>query len=163
MTDTPHSVVRLRIATPSLRFFAAVVDSLVLALVAWGTDNAAEIFTRSWDEMIAPVPDFLYFWLLHARYGQTFGKWLFGIKVVSVHTAVPPSVRSSAIRAGFFVGVPLIPLVGGFIGVLNLLHMFGDGRRQCYHDRFADTVVVIVPAQSPAAPRPSDRSELTAA
>ncbi|MCT9933632.1 RDD family protein [Planotetraspora sp. A-T 1434] len=77
--------------------------------------------------------------------------------------AVPPSPRSSAIRAGFFVGVPLIPIVGGFVGLLNVLHMFGDGRRQCYHDRFADTVVVVVPPKPPAAPQPTAPPELAAA
>ncbi|GLX02520.1 hypothetical protein Misp02_66060 [Microtetraspora sp. NBRC 16547] len=141
-------MVRLWIAAPHLRLGAAAIDLLILYAIAWVTESSAELFNTRGDEVLAVLPGFLYFWLLHARWGQTVGKRIVGIMVVSPHTGLPPSLRSSAIRAGFSVGIPLIPMFGWLIGLIDKFHLFLNGRRQCYHDKFADTVVVLVPPKA---------------
>ncbi|MEV4179626.1 RDD family protein [Nonomuraea sp. NPDC049709] len=142
--STPHAV-RLWIAPRSARFLAIVVDLLVCGLLTWPIEVAVEAVTRDTDDLVFLIFEFLYFWLLHARYGQTIGKRLFRIMVVSPATGRPPSLRASAIRAGFFAFVPMIPVVGWFIGLLDGQHLFWDQKRRCYHDLCANTVVVNVP------------------
>jgi uncharacterized RDD family membrane protein YckC len=142
VTETPHRVVRLWIAAPYLRFGAALIDLIVLYTLAQALEPLVESVTVRWDELIIVLPDFLFFWLLHARWGRTVGKLLLGIKVVSPDTGRPPSLRASALRAAFFVLVPLVPLVGLFFLLIDLAHMFVNSRRQCYHDLWANTVVV---------------------
>ncbi|MEV0383224.1 RDD family protein [Nonomuraea sp. NPDC050643] len=144
---TPHTV-RLWIAPRSARFAAFFIDLLLWALLAIWIEAAADPFLQEGEELVVLVPEFLYYWLLHARYGQTLGKALLGIKVVARATGNPPSFRESAVRAGFYLMVPLLPLVGWIVALANGLHIFRDRRHRCYHDRLADTVVVSVPPKA---------------
>ncbi|NRQ30792.1 RDD family protein [Nonomuraea sp. NN258] len=149
MTQPAGSVVRLRLASRSHRCFAALIDLALLGLLGWGVEELAETFTTRWDETIALVPGFFYYWLLHARFGRTFGKWVFDMKVISPRTGRPPSLSASALRALAYWAPPLIPSVGWILVLINITQIYGNDAKQCHHDRFADTMVVYLPP-SPA-------------
>ncbi|GLQ47040.1 hypothetical protein GCM10007862_20910 [Dyella lipolytica] len=78
--------------------------------------------------------------LLH-RNGQTIGKRALSIKVVRKDGSRVPLTRFIFLR---FLPVELfrfIPFVGGIIGLVDTLMIFGSERR-CMHDLIADTIVI---------------------
>lgn len=83
-------------------------------------------------------------WLL-AKRGQTLGKWIVGIKIVSNKTGGPaPLFRALALRALFFPLLYLIMLPGPcLIPMIDLVFIFGKSRRTL-HDRICRTSVVRV-------------------
>lgn len=74
----------------------------------------------------------------YARYGQSFGKRLMGLRVVRTD-GQPPTYQTAILR--HLVGYPLSFLALG----LGLLWMFWDTRQQCWHDKLAKTVVIREP------------------
>ena len=143
----PHHA-SLTIARPSARFAAFLIDGLLWAVLALWLDQLIVVTTENGGDLISLVPEFLYFWLLHARYGQTLGKKVVGIKVVSAATGAPPSLKDSALRAGFFLLAPLIPMIGWIVSLADGAYVFWDGKRRCYHDQIVGTVVVTVPSKA---------------
>ena len=94
-----------------------------------------------------------YFVLLTARRGQTFGKLLMGIEVVS-GAGRPPSILRVVMRE--LVGKPVVVvlMLGLFIVALpfrriqlsrRLARLAGSATQRGWHDRIAGTVVVRVP------------------
>lgn len=78
--------------------------------------------------------------LVHKN-GQTLGKKFFGIKVVRSDFS-PASLGRIFWLRNIVNGIPgLIPFVGNFYGIVDHLFIFGE-RRQCVHDKIADTMVV---------------------
>jgi len=75
------------------------------------------------------------------RNGQTIGKKLVGIKVVRTDESRASLARIFWLR--YFVNtlLSLIPGVGSFYGLIDLLMIFGKARR-CCHDYIADTIVI---------------------
>ena len=79
---------------------------------------------------------------LLATRGQTVGKYLLGIKIVDVDSY-------QILDFGKLVGlryVPVwlvssIPLIGGFLALIDILFIFQESRR-CVHDLIAGTIVV---------------------
>ncbi|NUP02234.1 MAG: RDD family protein [Nonomuraea sp.] len=131
-----------RPASRSRRTAACLIDLVLCGTLAVAVEEAAERLTTLWDEPAAALAGFLYFWLLHARYGQTPGKRLLGIKVISPATGLPPSFQAAAYRAAFYTVITLTPGVGLLIAAMDGLHLFLNDRRQCLHDMLAGTVVV---------------------
>lgn len=74
----------------------------------------------------------------YARYGQSLGKRLMGLRVVRTD-GQPPTYQTAILR--HLVGYPLSFLVLG----LGWLWMFWDERQQCWHDKLAKTVVIREP------------------
>lgn len=73
--------------------------------------------------------------ILWVRYGGTPGKLLLGCQIVNAKTYKPVTTRQSVIRyLGYYVS--MITLFVGFLWVL------WDKRKQGFHDKMADTVVV---------------------
>jgi uncharacterized RDD family membrane protein YckC len=85
----------------------------------------------------------VYDWLQHARWGQTIGKRIMKIKVVTLPDRGPMTGGAAAKRAVAYGLVPQVPLIGGAFSLLNSLWLLWDKpNRQCLHDKFAGTVVV---------------------
>lgn len=79
-------------------------------------------------------------YLVHKN-GQTIGKKLLGIKVVRTDYSRASLGRIFWLR-NVVNGIPgVIPFVGNVYGLVDHLFIFGD-RRQCVHDKIADTLVV---------------------
>ncbi|NRQ35114.1 RDD family protein [Nonomuraea sp. NN258] len=128
------------VASRVRRLVACLIDLALCAALTVTVDAAADSLDA--DELLAALTGFLYFWLLHARYGRTLGKRLTGIKVLSLATGRPPTLQDAAYRAGFYVVMPLMPSIGWIIAAQDGLQIFRDAGNRCLHDRLAGTVVV---------------------
>jgi uncharacterized RDD family membrane protein YckC len=110
---------------------AALVDSLnPYANSAWPIGLATNVLFAA------------YFWLQHAWWGQTPGKRLCRLKVVSVTTGEPPSLRNAGLRAVVFPLAVAVPYLWVVLVLVDGLWIFADRRRRCLHDVIAHTVVV---------------------
>ena len=78
--------------------------------------------------------------MLH-RSGQTIGKRLVGVRIVRSDRSRCDLARIIFVRILPLSLVGLVPLVGGILGLVDALMIFGDDQRTL-HDRLADTVVV---------------------
>jgi uncharacterized RDD family membrane protein YckC len=75
------------------------------------------------------------------KYGQTIGKRWVGIKVLRADGSRAGLGRIFWLR-NFLNGLlTLIPFVGRFYALADMLFIFG-GKLQCLHDKIADTIVV---------------------
>ena len=78
---------------------------------------------------------------LVAANGQTIAKKLVGIKVVRSDGSRATVGRIFWLRNVVNMVISLIPLIGGFYALIDSLFIFTE-RRQCLHDKIADTIVV---------------------
>ena len=90
---------------------------------------------------------------LLAKEGQTLGKQLVGTRIVDLAGEVPSFGKLIFLRYTLFFLLPLIPILGPMIGLLDGLWIFGREKR-CVHDVLAGTrVVTAEPGLAPAARR----------
>jgi uncharacterized RDD family membrane protein YckC len=73
--------------------------------------------------------------------GQTIAKKLVGIKVVRSDGSKATVGRIFWLRNVLNGIISLIPIVGGIYALVDILFIFTE-RRQCLHDKLADTIVV---------------------
>ena len=73
--------------------------------------------------------------------GWTLGKRVCILRCVRSDGRAAPLGRIFLHRNVIINLLGMIPLIGAFISIGNILFIFGDGRR-CLHDRIADTIVV---------------------
>lgn len=78
--------------------------------------------------------------LVHKN-GQTIGKKAVGIKVVRSDFSRASLGRIFWLRNVVNAIPGVIPFIGNFYGLVDHLFIFGE-RRQCVHDKIADTVVI---------------------
>ncbi|BFM09407.1 RDD family protein [Halioxenophilus aromaticivorans] len=83
-------------------------------------------------------------WLLF-RDGQTLGKKLFRVKIVTL-AGSKASVADLAKRYGFSWAIGYLPVIGVIASLVNVLFIFGKERR-CLHDFVAGTKVIAVKKQ----------------
>ncbi|MGP4026769.1 RDD family protein [Actinomadura sp. 3N407] len=157
------------------RLGAGVLDSLVLSFVA----APAVLFSIRWDKMqesmtsgepivnpmdLYNVPrllagyavvfllGFVYFTVMHAKWGQTLGKKALSIRVVTAADQSAVSWGQAVGRQAFVYVITittalvnfLVP-AGALIGMLGMLDnawILWDDRRQALHDKAAGTLVV---------------------
>lgn len=80
---------------------------------------------------------------LVATTGQSIGKRLIGIRIVRSDGSPVEFVHGVLIRSWALGLAQVIPIIGGFIPIIDALMIFSEDRR-CLHDRLADTIVVDV-------------------
>ena len=144
-----------RLAPIKLRVFACLIDILIATLALTlvsvvvspkSSVNDLHLILRAFVPTAILLGVFVYqtAWLSLA--GQTVGKRIMRIRIVSFHSACNPGfVKAVLLRCwlpALFVSVPYIGLV--FL-LLDCLSMFRNDRR-CLHDLMAGTVVVQVDA-----------------
>jgi len=78
---------------------------------------------------------------LVAANGQTIAKKLVGIKVVRSDGSRATVSRIFWLRNVVNSLISMIPLLGGLYALIDMLFIFTE-RRQCLHDKIADTIVV---------------------
>ena len=120
----------------SQRFFAYLLDGLILGVVGL----VLEALLRSAGYYLSVVVGVAYFvYLEGGSTGQTYGKRALGIRVIDFEAGGP---------IGY--GRALVRYLGRIIGMLalflGLLWMLWDREKQCWHDKFADDLVVPVMA-----------------
>jgi uncharacterized RDD family membrane protein YckC len=83
----------------------------------------------------------LYFYLSHVLWGQTLGKWVCHIKVVS-HGGFLPTTKRAGMRAALFPYLGTVPYIGIPFYFVDTLWIFRDSRRRCLHDVLTGTIVI---------------------
>ncbi len=81
-------------------------------------------------------------YLLHTQ-GQTIGKKLLKIRIVSLDDKLLGIGQLYFVRYLTFSLIAQIPIIGALISMVNVLFIFGQDRR-CLHDRLAGTKVIEV-------------------
>jgi uncharacterized RDD family membrane protein YckC len=149
------------------RLVAAIIDWLLLGVltgllslpfVDWNERRSLDTGEMDWQykgqlaaSLIGIALAFLYFWLMHAKSGQTIGKKLLRIRVVRTHDRAAITSGQAAGRSAFYT---IVGGISGCIGLINALWCLWDDRRQCLHDKVAKTVVAKV---HPGEPDPYKR------
>lgn len=137
------------------RFGAALLDGLFGMAVAvpimfgLGTfdyvRNAQQIPWRL--VAISALLGWVGFVLLHGYFlklnGQTIGKKMVGIRIANLDDSIPSIGKVLGLRYLPIQAAHLIPLVGGFYPLVDVLFIFREDRR-CIHDLMAGTKVVKV-------------------
>lgn len=135
------------------RLGAALIDVIIsLSIIfpvlyaAGGWEMMVEDTLSLFWTLIYAFGGFLLFCVLHsyllAKYGQTIGKRLAGIRIVDVHSGEKHSL--SKLLLARYVPVTIVsnlPVVGQFLAVINVLFIFRQDKR-CVHDLIAGTKVV---------------------
>lgn len=143
------------LASLEKRLFAAIIDTLIIVMVTvvplivffggWQTyalkiSQAGFLFTAG-----LSVVSFIIYLLIHGRLlavnGQTVEKKLLKIKIVRSDGTAADFQRIVVFRLLPVYLVQLVPVIGGFIGLLDVLFIFRSSR-QCIHDQIADTIVI---------------------
>jgi uncharacterized RDD family membrane protein YckC len=155
VTTAEQPVVRFELAKRSSRLAAAIVDGLCAAVPVLGLyivfGFVLEVTTRRGMppglELAGPLLAFLAFVCINAfflrRNGQTLGKKLGGIRIASLDGNVPGLAKVILVRYFPIWLVSLIPFVGSFLILIDLLFIFRSDRR-CIHDWLAGTRVITV-------------------
>lgn len=135
------------------RFLASILDSLVIGIpmaivMYFSYDKVIEasimlIYGQEFDwrrELTSEIfimAVSLAFWIYKAA---TPGKMLMGMKIVDATTGKKPSAAMLTVRYLAYI-VSLLPLFLGFIWVAF------DKRKQGFHDKLANTLVIMAPAK----------------
>lgn len=88
---------------------------------------------------------YISFLLLHgyllSRYGQTIGKRMMGIAIVTMDNRVPPFIQLIVQRYLIQWLAGQVPMVGGILRMVDILAIFRADKR-CIHDHLAGTKVI---------------------
>lgn len=155
------------------RLLAAIIDSVLLALV-FSVPEIVDIFgapqnlsTSWWFEVISGYSGYIYYIVMHGKYGQTIGKMVVGVKVVDHFTENSISYRQALLRdvvpllfITWSVALNLLAnmsvldlsrmtttmiIIGGISSFwvwLEILTMLTNSKSRALHDFIAKTVVI---------------------
>lgn len=127
------------------RVAAALIDTLILMVLlvpimlsAYGYDYLLHFGAGSWLNFfvswVLPAIAVLLFWRFRSA---TPGKMLIGARIVDADTGERPSTRNLVIRYFGYL-LSMLPVMLGFVWIAI------DPRKQAFHDKLANTVVVYV-------------------
>ncbi|WP_344888922.1 RDD family protein [Actinomadura meridiana] len=135
------------------RLGAAIIDLILIGIVS----GLISIPFIDWDRVFDPEPGdsfyngaqvgtnavsvilaFLYFWLMHVKFGQTLGKMLLRIRVVNADDRQAISSGQAAGRSAFY---SVLGGICGCVGLIDVLWILWDPRKQALHCKVAHTVV----------------------
>ena len=149
--DTPENDGEL--ATRGARFAGALIDGLAQGVVVlpyllttdyWDRARTGQVGTSDILGMVlVGLIVFLVLngYLLH-KYGQTIGKRVMGTRIVSATDGeIVQLGKVFGLRYAPFQLAAAIPVIGNFIGVVDVLFIFREDRR-CLHDLLAGTKVI---------------------
>jgi uncharacterized RDD family membrane protein YckC len=131
-----------------VRFFARVIDGILVNLVAFGLS----IVLFDWDYwwmvtgLFSGVMMFGYFVLLEVNYGASLGKKLLGLTVHGPGGAPKPDVKQSAIRNSFTL-LAVVPYIGHLLAfvayVIIAVTISTSPTKQGKHDELAGGTQVV--------------------
>jgi uncharacterized RDD family membrane protein YckC len=146
---------RQELASRGARLAAAIIDGLVLGLIIWPIVLSTDYVTRATqgqvelsDLLQLTLISLIGFLVLHGyllhKYGQTIGKRLLGIRIVSASDGQLVSLgKIFGLRYVPMQIAGIIPVVLNFLPLIDILFIFREDRR-CLHDFMAGTKVVKV-------------------
>jgi uncharacterized RDD family membrane protein YckC len=158
--DPSENRIDLDLAKPGVRLGARAIDTLIgigvyvtisLILVTSGDIEIVDeeaFYTGTARNVLSWMPPLL--WGLYevpltVSRGQTLGKIITKIKVITVDAEEPPQMRQALFRWGVL-AVPtiLIPTLGLFVAFAAGIWFLFDSNRQGLHDKAASTYVIKV-------------------
>lgn len=154
LTVVKEAAINGELATRSSRLAAAIVDGLIGLAYAMPITYLVGTWSYVSQGLTPPIGitlaasalGFLGFVLIHGSFlksnGQTIGKKLAGIRIVDLNGNVPDLGTIILKRYLPISVVALIPMLGTFIPVIDVLFIFRKDRR-CLHDLVAGTKVVV--------------------
>ncbi|MFI7439356.1 RDD family protein [Nonomuraea indica] len=160
MSVTPQIATAPVLAARRHRFSAFLLDSLLFALLFAPVHLLSSGEERTdgptfeaivqpyagnpdwWIEVASTALFAAYFCVQHALWGQTLGKRLCRLKVVSRATGLPPGLGRSAIRALVHPALFGLPYVGPPLFFVNALAIMVHPKRRCLHDMITGTMVI---------------------
>jgi uncharacterized RDD family membrane protein YckC len=151
IAESPRTDGPQLLASRGSRLGAALLDALAVILVngtiLWQTGLFEKMMRRP-DLGVTLTVSAIGFgvWLAiqiaFLRSGQTLGKRLVGIRMVDHQTGEPASLGQLVVMRYLPVQlVGLVPVVGSFLPIIDVLFIFGADQR-CIHDHIAGTKVV---------------------
>lgn len=140
------------LADVGTRFVGSLVDGLFYAAacipgfvaVAIGSEDGGALMMAGYGLIaigvfaVAAVQ-----WYLIATSGQSIAKRMLRMRIVRTNGMPVNFVHGVLLRNWVIALLSNIPIVGGFIALVDALMIFGNERR-CLHDKIADTTVVKV-------------------
>lgn len=146
-----------QLSSPITRLVASLIDTLINGAIVIGIGcyiaGGFDAMT-AWQKTFTPLQSFAdnlagfsLFLVVHgyllARYGQTVGKWICGIRIVRADRSKAGLWRILLLRKMPFFLLAAIPVPYIFLvlATADALLIFRSSR-QCLHDQVADTVVV---------------------
>lgn len=146
---------QIELAKRSSRFFAAMIDSLIgvafaipfilFAGPSLGYHFGQHQYPSDLYMVVSAFYGIIIFALVHGyllhQHGQTIGKKLLGIRIVSKTDHKASASKIILLRYFPISFLPLIPIVGQFLPLLDILFIFRSDRR-CLHDFIAGTRVI---------------------
>lgn len=145
------------------RLAAQIIDSLILAPISafvmvyylnitafMESDDPGELMAYMasldiFDVVMVTLPPALGYVVINyftlEKYGQSLGKRLCGIRIVTLTNHIPPVRKLIFDRFLLIQAIGVVPGIGGIFSILNVLFIFGSEKR-CIHDVIAQTKVV---------------------
>ncbi|MDH5673218.1 MAG: RDD family protein [Myxococcales bacterium] len=139
-------------STPGRRLGAAIIDSILVTVPMYTAAMAAVLSEElgGLEVVLMVVGGLTTVAVLglnlrgvHTR-GQSIGKRLMKMKVVRADGSRASTPRIIFARNGVPMLIGVVPILGGFFGLVDSLWIFGNETR-CVHDLIADTIVVEAP------------------
>ena len=157
VSDFPEGNADRALASRSQRLGAALLDSIIQSVCIVPLFWVTGIWGMMMHTRGLPAASLLTVGLLSAAVfviingyflktnGQTLGKRLVGIRIVTLDGEIPPLARTLGLRYGPVWLVSFIPGVGSLAGLIDVLFIFRADHR-CVHDHIAGTRVLRAPA-----------------
>lgn len=143
------------LASLGIRLLGAIIDGLIMVMLMvplmFATGYISEIMAGKQpgflDNLKIGTLGFVIFLLVQGYFlnasGQTVGKKILGTKIVTLDNEKPEFVKLILMRYLTIHAIGQIPVIGGIFGFVNAIFIFFGDQRQCLHDRFAGTKVVL--------------------
>jgi len=151
--EDPPAITNSNLASRWARLGASLIDVILLlalyVVVFYGTEYWEKTFQQNVsirEQMLSVLFGFAIYllfhgYLLHKR-GQTIGKWMLGIKIVSVaNNEILPLWKVFFVRYVPLVLVALIPVAGHLLILINDCFIFRKDKR-CLHDHISGSQVI---------------------
>jgi uncharacterized RDD family membrane protein YckC len=141
------------LATRLSRLAAKIIDGLInlafgIPLFVILTMRRPDLFKEMYDPTVfiwLSVPPILFYIAINSFFwatrGQSIGKLAMGIRIVRADKSRATWGRIVGLRILPMHVISLVPLVGGIVGLVDILLIFRENRR-CLHDEFAGTKVI---------------------
>lgn len=144
------------LAAPWRRIVAVILDGLIVGFpigffvgfwLATTQTESPEDVNMSAAFLLLSLAAVVYNVVPVALWGQTLGKKIMSIRVVSGQDLSKPGWWRAIRRWGLYFVIGLIPIIGGIVAcivlpLVGLVMLFVDPKRQVPHDKVADTIVV---------------------
>lgn len=145
------------LASFGLRLGGAFIDGTIAMLLVFPLLFALGYL--NWEDMKAGIqPDlatklkgaavgFISFLLIQSPFlkatGQTIGKKILGMRIVTLDNQKPEFFKLIFLRYGTQRVIGLVPILGPVFALANSISIFFGNERRCLHDRFAGTKVIL--------------------